>query len=252
MRRIFLLLTLCFFTATYGWGENSSSSGDSKEAETAPRLPMLIDTPNAETIDQYGYLFRFRFYSQGGVLTQTTFGVFPHLNLGFGIDVERLIGSTTDGMKVNRPSINLKWRFFDGRDVFPALAVGYDSQGYYFDHDAGEYAQREHGLYLVGTKEIITPGLDFSGGIYTFKFSNGNEVHGFLGASYAIRDVAAIFVEWDNMGTFSESRYNVGFRFFVNPSFSVDAYLRNGRGTIPPSDSRRTDRNIQLNYQGSF
>ena len=75
-----------------------------------------------------------------------------------------------------------------------------------------------------------------------------------MSASYAIREAACVFTEIDNIGSFSQTRYNLGFRFFVNPSFSVDADIRNGKNADPPdnNDSRRTDRELQLNYLGSY
>lgn len=243
---------ICFSTLSVMAARKQSGGNTDTAASAGARLPELIDTPTADTVDQYGYFLGFRFYNAGGVITKTTFGVYPHLNLGFAIDVEKLIGSTTNGVRVNRPSLNLKWRFFDGRDVFPALAVGYNSLGQYYDQDAGEYAQREKGLYLVGSKEMFFPGWDLNGGINTFKFSTGNEIHGFVSTSYAIHDIACLFAEMDNIGNFDTTRYNLGVRFYVTPSFSVDGDFRNGRGTIPPNDNRRTDRNVQLNYLGSF
>jgi len=247
-------MAVILLTGSLSWGAPKTSSVDSSEAPVGSRLPSLIDTPTARVIDQYAYLTSFRFYEGGGVITQAMFGVYPRLNFGFALDTEGLIGSSTQAIRINRPSINIKWNFFDGRDVFPALAVGYDSLGHHYDTTAGEYAQREKGLYLVGTREVLTPGLDFSGGINSSKFSNGNEVHGFFSGSYAIRDAASVFAEIDNIGSFDSTRYNIGFRFFVNPSFSVDADLRNGKNEDPPNnnDSRRTDRELQLNYLGSF
>jgi len=252
VRHLAVLLLLISMIVPSSWAADKVAPVEEPSEPAGDRLSELIDTPTAETVDQYNYLLRFRFYNNGGVYTKPTFGIYPRLNLGFALDTEHLIGSTTHGIRIDRPSINLKWRFYDGQDVFPAIAVGYDSLGMYYDHSAGEYAQREKGLFLVGTKEIFFPGLQFSGGINTYQFSTGNEIHGFMSTSYAIHESAAIFAEWDNIRNFDESRINLGIRFYVNPSFSIDGDLRNGRGTVPPSDSRRTDRNVQLNYLGSF
>jgi hypothetical protein len=39
----------------------------------------LIDVPTAEVLDRYGFDSTFRFYSGGGMLAKTHFGVFPRL-----------------------------------------------------------------------------------------------------------------------------------------------------------------------------
>jgi hypothetical protein len=254
VRKPALSIAVIFLAVSFSLGAPKPSPAETSEAPVGTRLPELIDTPTAEVIDQYAYLTSFRFYQKGGVITQAIFGIYPRLNFGFALDTEGLIGSSTQAVRVNRPSLNVKWNFFDGRDVFPAIAVGYDSLGHHYDTTAGEYAQREKGLYLVGTKQIFTPGFQIHGGINTYKFSSGNEIHGFVSSSYSIRDAASVFAEIDNIGSASQTRYNIGFRFFVNPSFSVDADLRNGKNEDPPdnNDSRRTDRELQLNYLGSF
>jgi len=83
----------------------------------------LIDVPTADVADHYGYDLNFRFYTGGGVLTKTAFGVLPRLTIGFGLDAQQLIGANTVDM--NRPTLNMKWRFFDSKRNLPAVALGF-------------------------------------------------------------------------------------------------------------------------------
>src|SRR5687768_1531346 len=101
-------------------------------SHAAGLLANLIDIPTAETVDHFGYNIAFRFYSGGGLLTKTAFGVFPRLNVGFGLDAENFVGAGT--VDVNPPTLNLKVRFYDGKRQLPALAIGYDGQGYFYDN----------------------------------------------------------------------------------------------------------------------
>src|ERR1044071_8675566 len=84
----------------------------------------VIDTPTAEVVDHYGYNVTFRFGQDGNLQTKTAFGVLPRLNLGFGLDGEKVIG--TQNGRLNKPTIIFKFRIFDGKGVIPAFAMGYD------------------------------------------------------------------------------------------------------------------------------
>jgi hypothetical protein len=57
----------------------------------------LIDVPTAEVLDRYGFDSTFRFYSGGGMLAKTHFGVFPRLNVGFSLDADGFVGEPIGG-----------------------------------------------------------------------------------------------------------------------------------------------------------
>lgn len=210
----------------------------------APPLTELIDIPTAEALDHYGYSASFRFYTGGGLMTKATFGVFPRLNVGFGLDAERFIGN--ESVDVNAPTLNARFRFFDGQRNLPALALGYDGQGLFFDENSDHYLQREKGLYLVGSGEVFLPNLSLhaGGNIYDFK---EDRVYGFLGIHYLFADRFAPTVEWDNIRIMRESRLSVGGRWYVTPGFAVEMI---GRDLAGPS--RRAERVVRLTYSGGF
>lgn len=207
-------------------------------------LIELIDTPTAEQVDHYGYFASFRMYTDGGVLTKAVFGVLPRVNIGFGLDIEKLIGQSS--VDINRPSINLKLRFFDGEDYLPALALGYDGQGYFFNENTNKYIQREKGLYLAASNEYFMPNLELHGGgnIYDFK---KDVLHGFAGLSYTYEDVVSFLFELDNIRLKSENRMNAGIRYFLTPTLAIDMV-----GRDLGAAGRKAERIIKVNYLGSF
>lgn len=207
-------------------------------------VPEIIDVPTADVIDTYGYQVGFRFYSNGGLLSKPTFGVFPRLNIGFGLDVERVIGNQSADL--NRPTLNAKFRFFDGSRALPSLALGYDGQGYFYDKVTDEFRQREKGLYLAGSGEIFTPGLNLHGGVNVYDFVD-DHAYGFLALQYLHEDTFGFSAEWDNVRTGRESRINLGLRYNVTPSFAVDIA---GRDLFAPS--RDPERIVRLVYTGGF
>lgn len=209
----------------------------------------VIDIPTADVVDHYGYHISFRFGKDGALQNKTSFGVFPRLNIGFGLDGERVIG--TGDARLNKPTINVKFRMFDGQGVLPALALGFDGQGYVYNRSSGTYEQREKGFYLVASKEIFVPNLMLHLGGNIFDFDTGNAARAFGGLSWIYQQTIGLMFEYDNSNEYKERRINFGLRYFVTPVFTIDAVGRD----IPKSarsSQRETERIIRLNYTGSF
>lgn len=210
-------------------------------------LPIveLIDLPTADVVDHYGVNVSFRFYSGGGVLTKTAFGVLPRLNVGFGLDAEHFVGQDT--VDLNRPTLNMKLRAFDGGRSLPALALGYDGQGYFFNKSTDKYDQREKGLYAVGSGEIVIPGLTLTGGLNIYDFHD-DDIYGFTGVQYLHQDLIGLIFEADNLFHRPRySRYNVGGRYFITPSFSLDL-----AGRDLWAAGRDPERIIRITYAATF
>jgi hypothetical protein len=222
------------------------------EAVVLPDVEM-IDIPTAGILDYYGFQVKTRFYSGGGVLGALNFGVLERLNLGAAMTVDRLVGSDS-GIKMRRPEIQVKFRFFDGGYYIPAAAVGYDGQGYYYDPSAKKYLEKGKGLYLVSSKEIGVPGLVMHGGLNVPDFDN-NYLFGFLGMNYTLEDKVAFMVEYDSMFHSDDpSRLNAGTRIYITPYFQLDLAIREiGRnGKFANGLSRKAERIVQMKYTTSF
>ncbi len=180
------------------------------------------------------------------------FGVLPRLNIGATISAENLIGTSND-VRLVRPEIQAKYRMYDGARYVPALALGYDGQGAYYDRTQSKYLEVARGLYLVGSQEILTPGLFFNPGINIADFDD-NGVYGFFGLSYTIEDTFSLMVEWDAVQRIDTSRFNVGGRFYVTPFFHLDLAVREiGKNTtFSNGEPNKPERIVQLRYNTSF
>lgn len=212
----------------------------------------LIDVPSAGVVDVGGFGTRTRFFSGGGVLQWLEFGVYPRVNLGASLNADSLIG-TDSPVRLVRPDLQLKFRFYDGSRLIPAFAMGFDGQGYLYNRPIKRYNQRQRGFYLVGTQEIGLPGLQAHAGMNVSDFDS-DDVGGFMAASANIEDKAELMLEWDNINDFRDSRLNMGFRVFVTPQvhigFSVRGVGQGGR--YSNGVSRGPERVLQLRYAGSF
>jgi len=232
----------------------AGKDNDKGEAVVLPDVEM-IDVPTAGILDYYGFMLKTRFYSGGGVLGGLNFGVQERLNLGASMSVDRLVGSDS-GIKMRRPEIQVKFRFFDGGYYIPAMALGYDGQGYYYNPADKKYLEKGKGLYLVGSKEIGVPGLALHGGFNVPDFDN-NYLFGFLGLNYTLEDKVAFMLEYDNMFHKADpSRFNVGTRIYITPYFQLDMAAREiGRNGFFNNDRnlpRKTERIVQMRYNTSF
>ncbi|MFH2202558.1 MAG: hypothetical protein ABIJ96_05555 [Elusimicrobiota bacterium] len=213
---------------------------------------LLIDVPTAGVADHSGFSSRTRFFSNGGVVEFLNFGVYPRVNLGVSANVDGLIGSRPP-VRITRPELQFKIRAFDGDRIIPALAVGFDSQGYLHNRGDKRYNQRQHGLYFIGSQEIGLPGLMAHAGMYVSDFDS-NDLGGILAANYNVQDRVMPMIEWDNINNFLDSRLNIGMRFYLIPNFHFDFALRGigMGGKYTDGTVRGPERIVQFKYTGSF
>jgi hypothetical protein len=146
-----------------------------------------------------------------------------------------------------RPSVYFKVRAFDGTDILPALALGYDSQAYLYQNSTRDFLNKEKGLYFVGSHEIFLPDFELHAGMNMNEFDSP-KAYGFFGASYKIVPSFALMAEYDNIRNGFNNRVNLGGRYWVATYFNVDLAARNvGRG-----ESRGGERIVRLNYVARF
>jgi len=212
----------------------------------------LIDIPTASALDLGGFQSRTRFFSSGGFLETLGFGVYPRVNLGVSFNVDRLVGNDSP-VQIRRPELNMKIRFFDGDRLIPAFAMGFNGQGYFYNKPSKTYNQKQRGLYFVGSQEIGLPGLQAHAGMNIWDFDS-NGVGGFLASSLNIRDRVKLMVEWDNLNSIFDSRFNSGLRVYMTPNFNFDFAVRGiGQGgRHPDGQPRDPERVMQFKYIGHF
>ncbi|MBI2915800.1 MAG: hypothetical protein HYY07_02975 [Elusimicrobia bacterium] len=237
-----------------GWREyfsrgSEESSGRRKKApreseETNPEgMVDLIDSPTTNVVDYGGFRLNFRLYKQGSLLSHLSFGVFRRLNLGASWDVEKFIG--VDDPSTNPPTLNVKFRVYDGGEALPSFSFGYDGQGRFFDKSKDEYVEKERGLYGVLGRELFAPHLVATGGINIADFKRGT-VLGFVGASYTMEEKFVLLLEFDNLRSAPGNRLNAGMRVFPIPALGIDFAVRD------LTDSGNRERIVRINYVGSF
>jgi hypothetical protein len=241
--------------------DSSTVSSPKIRSKHAPAAPSdsaqspdadIIDAPTSAVLDDHGYSTRSRFYSKGGILEYLSFGVYPGVNLGASAAVDGFIGDEKN-VRMRAPTAQVKWRFFEGDQALPSMAIGYDGQGYRYNAIDHRFNQRQRGFYVVGTKELGIPGFEFHPSFNISDF-NSNAIFGTLPITLNIRDKAELLVEWDNIANWSDSRFNAGLRFFLTPNFHVDFAVRaiGAGGSYSDGAPKGPERIVQLKYSNSF
>ncbi len=223
--------------------EEKTSRIDATEPTNPEGMVDVIDSPTPNTVDYGGYRLNFRFYKEGGILSTISFGVFRRLNIGASWDNEKVIGS--DDPRTNKPALQAKFRIYDGSMVIPAIAIGYDGQGRFFDKVKDEYAERDRGLYMSMGREIFFPRFEAYGGVNISKFKEG-EVYGSIGLSYTIEDKFVLMTEYDNIRNGVDNRWNAGIRVFAMQQLHIDFAFRQ------IASNKDKDRLVRINFVGSF
>ncbi|MBI4248883.1 MAG: hypothetical protein HY611_05220 [Elusimicrobia bacterium] len=211
----------------------------------------IIDVPTAGVLDYGSFGIRTRFFSGGGVLNWLSFGVFQRLSIGASFHVDRFIGDDSP-VDLARPELQLKFRFFDGDRLLPALAAGFDGQGYFYNRSTRRFSEKGKGLYLAASQEILTPGLMTHYGLNISDFDS-DDVYGFLGLSYNIQDKASLLAEFDNLRRSDQNRLNAGVRIYATPFLSLDLGVREiGKSEFLSGQHRKSERIVQFRYVGNF
>lgn len=242
-------LTLLLFCLSF---VSPSFAQDENDVATRSDIDM-IDLPTASTLDHYGFNFKTRLYSGGGMGLNLDFGVHERLSLGASIITDGLIGNASP-IKMRSPEINVKFRVFDGGYYLPALALGYSGQGYFYDEDDKKYLEDERGLFIVGSKEVLFPALFVHSGLNISDFDD-NKVFGFLGLMYTVEERLGLMAEYDNLfHSDKQDRFNVGARLYVASKLNVDLSVRElGKsGHYKNGAKRSAERIIQIRYITTF
>ncbi len=212
----------------------------------------LIDAPTTAVLDYGGYATTTRFFTAGGVLQHVGFGVYPRLNIGASLNIDKLVGSDKP-TRVRAPNVQVKYRFYDGEHWIPSLAVGFDGQGWRYNPVAKRYNHRHRGFFIAATQELGLPGLEVHPSFNISDFDS-NSIFAALPLSYNIRDRVSLMAEWDNINDLAFSRANSGLRVYITPALHLDFALRSMGmgGRFDDDTSRGPERVVQLKYAGSF
>jgi hypothetical protein len=260
---VFLLLT------TWPTGLNATEM-------TQPR--RLIDSHTAGVIAKAHFDFETRVYPSGsddgsGLLMHIGVGITDRFNIGISYGGDGLIGRG-DARWNPRPCVLGKYRLFEESYVFPALAIGYDDQGYDGVESSHRYAYKSQGFFLALSKNYLLASLvqiGFHGGI-NYSLEQHDEIHVpnlYTGLDLGLNEELSIAVEYDfglnerdPITTDGDTTYANPFNGFFDVSvrwrFSPSFYLEFAAKDIFEKNTRPNDepygwgRALKIVYTASF
>lgn len=205
----------------------------------------LIDTPTAKVLPIRTFSSTSRIFSEGGLVNFFTFTPLDRFSIGTAITLEHIVGTNEEDIKILPPSLQLKFQMYDGSETWPILALGFNNQGFYYDHKEDKYLQLAKGLYLAATQEVLTQGLMANYGLNIttdgFEFE---KLHSFIALSYDITEYFNFMLEWDNIRSLKTSRVNTGLRIYIAEFFALDFAVRNCNS--------KAERILQIKYNYTF
>jgi hypothetical protein len=204
-------------------------------AGSRAELTRLVDAPTAGMVDKGQFGLDLRFFGGGGVMAQFNAGVFRRLMIGVSYGGQGVIGDS-DIVWYPRLEAGIRYRLMEENQVWPALVIGYETQGY------GPYADER---YQVGAKEIfLSMSKNYLSGLGQFGLHGGlnltrdsqqgeGGLSGWVGADKSLNEELALVGEYDlglgqGEGLDSERGYlNVGAHWALAPQLKIGFFLKN-------------------------
>lgn len=160
----------------------------------------LIDLPVAHLLPAGDIDLSLRMYPRGGFLTSVMVGLSDRFSLGASYGGENIIGTGKANFNP-QPCVHVRYLFFQERSLFPAISIGFDSQGFGgYNGELKRYAVKSRGFYAVVSKNTsFLGGLGMHAGInYSVEDEDGDtDPDLFFGAHKKINEELVILAEYD-------------------------------------------------------
>jgi len=143
--------------------------------EAAKREPLrVIDMPTAGINHRGEFNTDLRIYPNGGILAQMGIGLFRRFMFGISYGGSNVVGrGKIEGNK--QPGMLVKYRLWEETTAFPAIALGYDNQGFgAWLKTYNRYEYKSPGLFIASSKNFSF-GTDRNFGVHGVVNWNGTE-----------------------------------------------------------------------------
>lgn len=134
----------------------------------APAPRILVHNPTASTLPRGNFDISVLVFGDGGVLAGTSIGLSDRFQLGVVYGAKSLLGESSPVWNP-RVGFRIKLQLIGEKYRIPAIAVGFDDQGYgaYIGGAVNRYTIKSKGLYAVLSKNFYTLNVatGFHGGI---------------------------------------------------------------------------------------
>ncbi|MCK4460401.1 MAG: hypothetical protein KAW46_01280 [candidate division Zixibacteria bacterium] len=204
----------------------------------------LVDMPTAGTVPRAHYTVGFRFYPNGGALARTNIGLSHRLTLGISYGAEDIISNREPNWNP-KIEFNVKFRIIDEIEVFPAVTVGFCSQGLgAWNSDLDRYAFKSRGFYAVVSRSFYF--YDWTSGWHAgINYSMENDIDDetdanlFGGFDATFKYNFALMIEYDAALNDNKSKL---------PDGTPNEFAGHGRGYLNSSIKWLVTENFELEF----
>lgn len=251
--RIFIVTTITIFsfaTIIYAQG----TAGDNAKFE----YRTLIDMPTGGILEK-GYVgVTTDVLPKGVMIERLEVGAFNNVSFGISYGGANFIGEgKIDWYKY--PGVNIRFRLFNEVLTFPAIAVGFDSQGKGVYHDSsGRYDYKSPGFFAAASKNFALLGYLslHATASYSLESKDGdNFINLFFGAEKTLGSSVSLILEYNFAFNDNETKYygsdkgylNAGIRWSAGAGFTIEFDLRDllSNKQLEPSGA---DRALKIEY----
>lgn len=246
------------------------ASGSAQQAGDVTNLEMLqvVNTPTAGVLKRGQYQLQLRSFAEGGMQAGISMGLFDRFMFGVSFGGMRLLGFEEPiGYKL--PGAIIKYRLIEETQTLPAIALGFDMQGYgdYYEHDDFKrYWQKAPGFFASFSRNLAmgsrTMGLHGGVNFNTIENIDDDGVDFFGGIDFSLNEQISLIGEYDaalddNIEEDIQDRFgtgkgylNAGVRFSFAQSLVIEAFatdlLQNS------AETKGFGREIRITYIETF
>jgi hypothetical protein len=221
---------------------------------------QLIDLPCAKMLPRSGVTAGLRLSPDGGLLASVSVGLTDRFGIGASYGGTNIIGMGRVHMNP-QPAVQIQALLFDEQFLSPAVAVGFDSQGFLrYDKSRKRYPIKSRGVYAVASKNTsFLGGLGLHGGVnVSLENEDGDrDLDVFAGCHKWVTPEWVLIGEYDaalndrkGRDPFSgEGLLNLGVRWLFAPDFYFELAWKN---VLETGDlMNRNAREVKLVYASS-
>lgn len=170
------------------------------QSEDINQTLTIIDCPTAGLLNRGSFLTGLHTYDNGGIMALLGVGITSRVMFGISYGGTNIIGSGSVDWNP-QAGVNIRYRLINEYLTFPAVSIGYDSQGRgaYID-SLDRYSEKSKGLFLAVSKSFRFIGtFALHGGVnYSFERDDGDkDLNGYLGMEKSVNEELGMFLEYD-------------------------------------------------------
>lgn len=231
MKKILLLSLIIIVSQIICFAQGTAGENAKFEYRT------LIDMPTAGILEK-GYVGSTTdVLPNGVVIEKLEVGAFDNVSFGISYGGSNLIGEGEINW-YKLPGVNIRFRLFNEAITFPAISVGFDSQGKGIYHDSsGRYDIKSPGFYAAASKNFAFLGYLslHATASYSLESKDGdNFIDLYFGVEKTLGSSLSLVAEYNFAFNDNQTKYfgsdngylNAGIRWSLGTGFTLEFDLR--------------------------